>query len=71
MPFLSLVSTRGDTNQALTDIMGQVRNAWTGAVDVAFIFFTPQHLAAIVEHGPCAIHRRSFAPFRPTQAELL
>ena len=46
MPFLSLVSTRGDTNQALTDIMGQVRNAWTGAVDVAFIFFTPQHLAA-------------------------
>jgi len=32
---------------------------------------TPQHLAAIAELGPCPIHRRSFAPFKPTQAELL
>jgi ribonuclease HII len=32
---------------------------------------TPQHLAAIAAHGPCTIHRRSFAPFKPTQAELL
>jgi ribonuclease HII len=31
---------------------------------------TPEHLAAIAEHGPCPIHRRSFAPFKPTQAEL-
>jgi ribonuclease HII len=31
---------------------------------------TPQHLAAIRELGPCEIHRRSFAPFRPTQTEL-
>lgn len=23
---------------------------------------TPQHLAALVEHGPCRIHRQSFAP---------
>ena len=23
---------------------------------------TPQHLAALREHGPCALHRRSFAP---------
>lgn len=23
---------------------------------------TPQHLAALREHGPCAIHRRTFAP---------
>ncbi|HET8815935.1 MAG TPA: ribonuclease HII [Pseudidiomarina sp.] len=23
---------------------------------------TPQHLAALVEHGPCGIHRQSFAP---------
>lgn len=46
MPFLSLVSTGGDTDQALTDIMRQVRGAWTGAVDVALVFFTPQHIAA-------------------------
>ena len=33
-------------------------------------YATPHHLAAIAEHGPCPVHRRSFAPFRPTQAEL-
>ena len=32
---------------------------------------TPQHLAALAERGPCPIHRRSFAPLKPTQAELL
>ena len=31
---------------------------------------TPQHLAAIGERGPCPIHRRSFAPFRPQATEL-
>jgi ribonuclease HII len=31
---------------------------------------TPGHLAAIQTHGPCPIHRQSFAPFRPTQASL-
>jgi ribonuclease HII len=25
---------------------------------------TPEHLAALAEHGPCAAHRRSFAPVR-------
>jgi ribonuclease HII len=25
---------------------------------------TPQHLRALVEHGPCPLHRRSFAPVR-------
>lgn len=25
-------------------------------------YSTPEHLAALREHGPCAIHRRSFAP---------
>ena len=32
---------------------------------------TPQHLAAIAERGPCPIHRRSFAPFKPVQVELI
>jgi ribonuclease HII len=32
---------------------------------------TPQHLAALAERGPCRIHRRSFAPLKPTQGERL
>lgn len=31
---------------------------------------TPQHLAAIAEHGPCPIHRRSFAPLKEPDREL-
>jgi ribonuclease HII len=31
---------------------------------------TPRHLAALAEHGPCPIHRLSFAPLRVGQAEL-
>jgi ribonuclease HII len=31
---------------------------------------TAEHLAAIAAHGPCPIHRRSFAPLKPTQREL-
>jgi ribonuclease HII len=32
---------------------------------------TPRHLAAIAERGPCPIHRRSFAPLKPVQVELI
>lgn len=31
---------------------------------------TPQHLAALGALGPCAIHRRSFAPLKPVEREL-
>lgn len=31
---------------------------------------TPAHLAAIAAHGPCPIHRRSFAPLKAKDAEL-
>jgi len=31
---------------------------------------TPAHLAAIGRHGPCPIHRRSFAPLRRPDPEL-
>ena len=31
---------------------------------------TPQHLAALAQHGPCPIHRQSFAPLRPAAQEL-
>lgn len=33
-------------------------------------YATPRHYAAIKERGPCPIHRRSFAPFRPVETEL-
>jgi ribonuclease HII len=33
-------------------------------------YATPQHYAAIEQHGPCPIHRKSFAPFRPVETEL-
>jgi len=33
-------------------------------------YSTPQHLAAVRQLGPCAIHRRSFAPFQPQPMEL-
>ncbi len=31
---------------------------------------TPQHYAAIEKLGACAIHRKSFSPFKPKEAEL-
>jgi ribonuclease HII len=31
---------------------------------------TARHLAAIAAHGPCPIHRRSFAPLKPRAREL-
>ncbi|MCL4181478.1 MAG: ribonuclease HII [Verrucomicrobia bacterium] len=31
---------------------------------------TPEHLAALQRLGPCPIHRRSFAPLKPSQPEL-
>ncbi len=32
---------------------------------------TAQHLAALAAHGPCPIHRRSFAPLKPPERLLL
>lgn len=32
---------------------------------------TQQHLEAIRQHGPCPIHRRSFAPLKPKQPGLI
>jgi len=33
-------------------------------------YSTPKHFAAIEKLGACAIHRKSFAPFKPKEAEL-
>lgn len=35
-----------------------------------FGYSTPAHLAALREHGPCPIHRQSFAPVRGTPEQL-
>ena len=32
---------------------------------------TKQHLAALIEHGPCPIHRRSFAPVKAALRKIL
>lgn len=32
---------------------------------------TERHLAALAQHGPCPIHRRTFSPMRPVELELL
>jgi ribonuclease HII len=34
-----------------------------------FGYPTPEHLGALREHGPCPIHRRSFAPVRELISE--
>ena len=33
-------------------------------------YATPQHLAALAQHGPCPIHRRSFAPVNQPELPL-
>jgi len=33
-------------------------------------YATPQHLTAIEKLGACAIHRKSFSPFKPREPEL-
>ena len=38
--------------------------------DRNFGYGTPEHLAALREHGPCPIHRRSFAPVGAAQLTL-
>jgi len=32
---------------------------------------TAKHLAAIAKHGPCALHRKTFAPLKPKETRLL
>ncbi len=31
---------------------------------------TPEHVAALKQHGPCPIHRMTFSPIRPEQTEF-
>jgi len=38
--------------------------------DVHKGYFTREHLAALHKHGPCAIHRRTYAPIRQLQMFL-
>jgi ribonuclease HII len=46
--------------------MGQMEVIYPGyGLAVHKGYGTPDHLQRICEMGPCAIHRRTFAPFRP------
>ena len=47
MPFLSLLSTQSETSKALDDLVRQTATAWTGAIDLALVFFSPHHLPAV------------------------
>jgi len=38
--------------------------------DRHFGYSTPEHMDALRQHGPCAIHRRSFAPVREAHARF-
>jgi ribonuclease HII len=38
--------------------------------DVHKGYFTREHMAALYKHGPCAIHRRTYAPIRQLQLFL-
>ena len=39
--------------------------------DSHYGYCTPEHFAALKEHGPCAIHRRSFAPVMEAEQPCL
>ena len=46
-------------------LMARYNQAWPAyGFSVHKGYGTPAHLAALAEHGPCPIHRRSFAPLR-------
>jgi ribonuclease HII len=33
-------------------------------------YSTERHLAALAQHGPCPLHRRSFSPIKPQPAPV-
>lgn len=81
LPQTALV--KGDARSfsiAAASVLAKVtRDRWMLEFDRAFPGYgfaehkgygTAQHLAALSRHGPCPIHRRSFAPLKPAQQEL-
>lgn len=80
-PFETVI--RGDSLSysiaAASDVAKVTRDAWMEEADLRYPGYsfaqnkgypTPQHLAQLRELGPCAIHRRSFAPVRDAAGRL-
>lgn len=74
---------KGDSRSysiAAASVVAKVtRDRWMDEADRRWPFYgfaqhkgypTREHIEALRRHGPCPIHRRSFAPLRPTQADL-
>jgi ribonuclease HII len=64
---------RSQSIAAASIIAKTTRDAMMDAEDAAYPLYgfaqnkgygTPEHLSALRSHGPCAIHRRSFAPVK-------
>jgi ribonuclease HII len=82
LPMPAAAVVRGDAKvQAISaaSILAKVqRDRWCEDLHVAFPQYgfdghkgypTAAHLAALAQHGPCAAHRRSFAPVRLAEAD--
>jgi ribonuclease HII len=74
---------KGDSRSysiAAASVLAKVtRDRWMDAADQQWPQYgfakhkgypTAEHIEALRQNGPCPIHRRSFAPLRPTQADL-
>lgn len=68
---------KGDDKEACISaasiVAKETRDAWMKAMDGLYPEYgfaahmgygTPQHMAALANHGPCAIHRMTFAPIK-------
>jgi small ligand-binding sensory domain FIST len=47
MPFFTALSTHGDTRMAVREVIDRTRSVWKGDVDLALLFWSPQHREAI------------------------
>jgi small ligand-binding sensory domain FIST len=47
MPFLTALSTRPETRAALREVIDRARAAWHGGADLALLFWSPHHRAAV------------------------
>ena len=81
LPMLAEAIVGGDAKVACisaASILAKVhRDRWCDQIDRLWPQYgfaahkgygTPQHLAALAQHGPCPVHRRSFAPVKAALA---
>jgi ribonuclease HII len=83
LPYPQTALVQGDARSysiAAASVLAKVtRDRTMGELDKSFPgygfaehkgYATPQHYTAIQELGPCPIHRKTFAPFRPVETEM-